>query len=168
MKLITSISDSADDQLLDAVFRVSVRGIILNKNGDMALMHVKNQGYYKLPGGGLESEESLIEAISREILEETGCKIDEVFILGYVHEVRSRVKLIQTSYCFTGVVSGEIKKTNFTKAEQTDGFELLWVSPAKALELINNSKSNYQEIDFVIRRDTSIIAEAMNGLINSL
>lgn len=50
---------------------VSVRTIIMNDKGEF-LMVKEKKGYYSLPGGYCEINESLKEAAIRECLEETG------------------------------------------------------------------------------------------------
>lgn len=51
-----------------------VRAVILNKEGKALL--VKYAGLYMLPGGRVDSGEQPLEALKREILEESGIEID--------------------------------------------------------------------------------------------
>ena len=51
-----------------------VRAFIL-RNGKIAVMKFNDTGTFMLPGGKLEKNETSIEALSREILEETGIEI---------------------------------------------------------------------------------------------
>lgn len=51
--------------------RIACRGILVE--GDKILLsHEVKQGVYTLPGGGLESDETLWQCCEREVLEETG------------------------------------------------------------------------------------------------
>ncbi len=45
--------------------------------------------YYKFPDGGIEEGESILQALKRETLEETGLVIQEetVEVYGYVHRI---------------------------------------------------------------------------------
>ena len=45
---------------------------------------------YKLPGGGMDEGEQPIETFKREILEEVGCEIDNIKLLGYTEEQKSK------------------------------------------------------------------------------
>jgi len=58
-------------------FRVRAAAIILNKNNELLLVHHRDpqtgEEWWELPGGGLEGEESAVDAIIREVKEE--CKI---------------------------------------------------------------------------------------------
>ena len=56
-------------------YRPSVRGIILDDNGDVAMIYSRKYHFYKFPGGGIEGNETHIEALAREIKEETGMKL---------------------------------------------------------------------------------------------
>lgn len=64
------------------VRRISVRGIVL-RDGKLLCVRLKpydgklrtqHDDYWCLPGGGLEDGESLVDGISREMIEETGIR----------------------------------------------------------------------------------------------
>ncbi|MFA5986087.1 MAG: NUDIX hydrolase [Parcubacteria group bacterium] len=57
------------------VFRPSVYGIILDK-GEAVFMKNKSNGKLWFPGGGIEIGETLEVALKREIMEETGLKVN--------------------------------------------------------------------------------------------
>ena len=50
--------------------RKAVRGVILDDN-NLLMIHT-NKGDYKFPGGGVDQNESKMEALAREIEEESG------------------------------------------------------------------------------------------------
>jgi len=52
--------------------RAAARAVVRDVGGAIGLLHVTNAGYYKLPGGGVESGEDLREALVRECKEELG------------------------------------------------------------------------------------------------
>lgn len=56
--------------------RTRVRGILI-KNGKLLVIHrIKNNyEYYVIPGGGIENQETMTQALKRELLEEVGIQI---------------------------------------------------------------------------------------------
>jgi 8-oxo-dGTP diphosphatase len=55
--------------------RTAVRCLILHE-GRICIIHVEKGNYYKLPGGGVESEDpDDTVSCQREALEETGCEV---------------------------------------------------------------------------------------------
>lgn len=57
------------------IYRPSVRGIILNKDGEAAMIYSLKYHFYKFPGGGMEGNETQLETLIREVREETGMTI---------------------------------------------------------------------------------------------
>lgn len=58
------------------IHRDACRAILIQK-GLLAMIHSEVDGDYKFPGGGVEPEESMLEALSREVLEESGIQIGD-------------------------------------------------------------------------------------------
>jgi len=59
----------------EQLFYLGVKALIRNKSGDVLLLKVKRatgETYFDLPGGRINKNETLPEALSREIQEETG------------------------------------------------------------------------------------------------
>jgi len=58
------------------VLRNAVRAIILKEN-NILMVHLEKTNEYKFPGGGVEKNETVEEALKREVLEETGCNVNK-------------------------------------------------------------------------------------------
>lgn len=70
-------------------------------------------GYWALPGGRVEHEETVEQAITREVKEETGLEVAIVHKVGEYHEqgVQDGIEYDYYPACFlVKVVGGEIKK----------------------------------------------------------
>lgn len=65
----------------DLRFRPAVYGFILN-GGQILLVRMRATGKYHLPGGGIETGEYMVDTLKREVLEETGIRIE---VEGFVH-----------------------------------------------------------------------------------
>lgn len=105
--------------------RRAARAVLRDVNGKVAIMHFKANGSYKLPGGGIDEGEEIIDALHREVREETGYTIDDVHELGLVEENRYFNGMHQISYCFTANVV-EYVGTDLTEQEAAEGMTLVW------------------------------------------
>ena len=80
--------------------RYGARGIIENENGEIAVFNKQVKNEYKLPGGGIDTGEDPISAFKREAIEETGCEIENVEMIGEIIEEQSDENFVQHSYVF--------------------------------------------------------------------
>ena len=60
---------------MDRPHSVSVAGVIVDAHNRALLIQRRDNGKWEPPGGVLEREETIPEALQREVLEETGIKI---------------------------------------------------------------------------------------------
>lgn len=73
--------------------RLGARAIIFDSKGRIALMHVSNLNYYKLPGGGVDAGESIEDALRRELVEEAGAGHVEICgEIGEIDEMREQMQ----------------------------------------------------------------------------
>lgn len=163
MKLIKLLNPEnvTEEELSHFRLRDAARAVVLDRDGLIALFHVTEKGYYKLPGGGVEDGEDKMTALARECKEEIGCEVEVVGELGIVVEYRKIFKLKQTSYCYLAKVKWDKGRPNFTDYENENGFKLLWLPYAEALKLVSGSKANNVEgRSYITSRDTAILMEA--------
>lgn len=66
MKQLFTIDSKDYDSNWEKFYRPSVRGIILNKNHEIALIYSQKFHIYKFPGGGIEPGEDHLTALARE------------------------------------------------------------------------------------------------------
>ena len=105
----------------------------------IAIFNKSNKNEYKLPGGGLEEEEKPEDAFKREVLEETGCKVEIIETLGTTEEYKSLNNFKQISYVYVGKVIKDTKQLNLTQKEKDEEVKLVWGEPFKALELVKTT-----------------------------
>ena len=119
---------------LEKPYIVSVYAIIRNEKSEFLLLRRSedshtNPGKWDLPGGKLEREEILEEAIVREIWEETGISIVPGDIAGYVISELPEKKVIAIVYD-GGYLITDVKLSY-------EHMEYAWISLDKILEMNN-------------------------------
>ena len=89
MKLLFEIDKKNYDNDGKAFVRPSAKAIII-KDNKIYMVHSLVYDYYNFPGGGIESDESNIDALIRETKEEAGLVVikDSIKEYGYVHRVQ--------------------------------------------------------------------------------
>lgn len=140
--------------------RKAARAVLLNPNGEIFLLHVTKDKYYKLPGGGIEENEDLLDALRREVLEEVGCPIDIIAPIGSVIEYRKYFEQLQFSYAFLCIQNGPITHTQFTDQEIEDGFIGNWYSYDAAINLLSQFHGTSYIGKFITKRDLDILVES--------
>lgn len=145
--------------------RLGARGIVIREDGKIAIFNKSNKNEYKLPGGGIEDDENPEEAFKREVLEETGCKVEIINKLGTTEEYKTLDNFKQISYIFVGKVVEDTKQLNVTQKEKDEGAKLIWETPENALKVITKSydklvASKYESVyhtRFIVLRDRKIL-----------
>lgn len=167
MKLLKTINpeDVSEEEVKNYRTREAVRAVVFDEKGNVALLCVSKENYYKLPGGGIEDGEDKITALYRECQEEIGCDIEIINELGFIVEYRKMFTLKQTSYCYLAKVKGEKGKPDFTDGEKEKGFKVAWLSYEEAIKALNDSKAiSVEGGSYIVPRDMAFIEEAKNSL----
>lgn len=149
--------------------RPSARGIIFS-NGKVGLVHSLKYDYYKFPGGGIEDGESHIQALYREVLEETGLQIHTGSVKEYGQVVRKEKGLyddifIQENFYYLARAIRKIKNQNLDTYEAEEKFTLEWVTLEHAIEV--NEKHDHGEItekingQHMIERETKVMKKLL-------
>ena len=169
-KIITDADFGDTPQSLDnPTTRFGARGIILNDQGKIAVLHMTNIDVYKLVGGGIEEGEKPEDAFQREVLEEAGCKVVIDRFLGVIREEKSQDNFAQDSYVFVAHVTEDTGQLNLTEKELSRGSELVWLTPEDALAKIKQNERNLDipdsdlyQFKFIVRRDIEILKHYLN------
>lgn len=155
-----NIVPTPDDKYIKP--RQAVRVVIFDHNNLVALGYVRNNNgnnRYSIIGGGIDEGESIKDALSREALEEAGCKIKNVKEIGIIEErgigSDKRGRFVQTNYCFLANVDGEKTEPYFTEEDTNDGLKLIWLPLDIA---ISNLKQ--QEKTFITQKTLILLEEA--------
>jgi len=105
---------------------LSVKGIIITADHKVLLLHRPDQIRWDLPGGGVDDGETLVEAYTREIQEETGMTIDNAEpVYTYLRIVPDKkIKLIQYVLTRHTADSSTIKVTLSKEHDSYQFFDL--------------------------------------------
>lgn len=144
--------------LSDKAPRRTARAIVENPDGLYAVMYSKKFNLYTLPGGGMEAGETALEALEREILEETGCTCDTAEPLGIVSE--NRFHADYTSLCYFFVVHTKTEKgeLHLTALEEENGTVAEWHTLDDAVHLIRDRVHDTNQRKFLQARDVAALA----------
>lgn len=146
--------------------RPAARAVVVNALSEVALMHVANVGYYKLPGGGIDDGESIEEALFRELKEEVGLDaIDDITELGVVLEYREEWRRRGVHYCYLARASQQPSSPERTQKEIYEGYEVIWAKDIDhAIELVESGTPEKYGQDFERARELTVLRYVQDSL----
>lgn len=145
--IITNKNNLSEEDITEVVQRVKV--LIINSNNEILLGYSHNN--YQFPGGHVEDGESLIQTVSRELMEEAGIKLDDYDLtpfaraLGYYKDWPEEGKNRKIEIYYYEVKTDkkpDLNNTSYTDNEKDGNFELRYI-PLENVE--NELKRNADE-----------------------
>lgn len=147
--------------------RNATRTVLLDQDNQVAVINVHKHGYYKIPGGGIESSEELIDAARREAKEESGCDSEIVAELGRIETDIPGWNMYDISDGFIARVVGEKGATEYEDWEKERGFDIEWYdSLDEAIQLIETNQVSDPNATKLQARDLEFLKRARNYLGN--
>ena len=162
-----------EDEIDSVVTRVKVYLI----NSKHKILAVHSNGGIQLPGGHVESCEDYLNAVIREIREETGIELSsndkcvpffEInhYIKNYRNQGINRIAKMVYYYVFTDKPYTK-GKTHLTKHEMESNFEIGAMTLKNFVrELKDVEKNNSQEINRIISKETLASLEKLREVLN--
>lgn len=161
MRLLFTI-DTGDYNPDGTVFsRPSARGVIL-REGKVAMIHSSKFNYYKFPGGGIESGETAVEAMIREVAEEAGLTVlpGTIREYGRVHRVskgRDADIFVQDNDYFLCDVADAVGSQQLDTYEQDASFTLEYVTAAHAIRTNREASHDGFPYGTMTERDARVL-----------
>ena len=158
MRLLFNIGNC---EIKDKVYqRDSSRAIII-KDGRVAMVHSLKYDYYKFPGGGIEADETAIEALIRETREEAGLLINPSAIkeYGLVHRIDKLKEcgtFIQDNYYYLCDILQEKVQQKLDEYEARENFTLEFTEAEKAINA-NRYKDHGPKSRDMIEREAKVL-----------
>ena len=157
MKLLFEIDKQNYDNDGKAFVRPSARAIII-KDNKIYMVHSLVYDYYKFPGGGIDKDESNIDALIRETKEEAGLVVikDSIKEYGYVHRIKKAKDpgysmFIQDNFYYLCDVEDRKINQNLDDYEDFEKFTLELVDPKIAININRNKQHGPKDLDMIER-----------------
>jgi 8-oxo-dGTP pyrophosphatase MutT (NUDIX family) len=121
------------------IFREAVRGIIKHEN-KLLMVYSSKDGDYKFPGGGVDVGETHEEALVREIREECGAKVINIYsgfgkTIEYDIPIEIEYDVFKMiSYYYVCNVDPILGEKSLDEYEEKLGFEPVWIDIDSAIE----------------------------------
>jgi len=145
--------------------RETVKAIVLNKKGEIALVTNPIHKLFLLPGGGAESS-NLEREIIRECVEEINQEVKVLKVIGKTKEFRDRDVKEYTTTCFLTTAIKKVRKNSRTAEEIKNGLKVVWVTKKKLKQIfeLQNAKVDQGRVVFYntafnVVRDGLFVAE---------
>ena len=156
--------DLKDYKETDKVFRrPSARAVII-KDDKLALVYSRKEKYYKFPGGGIHDNEDKMEALIREVREETGLVVIPESISEYgsvlrrQKDDRTEDKIFeQENYYYFCDVEDKTVYQELDDYEDDAGFELRMVDIDEAIAVNAVYKSDVYFNEVMISREKRVL-----------
>ncbi len=158
MKLLQEIKDREYPEDLSVLRTRKAARAVLFDGDKIPLLFVSKYNYHKLPGGGIEEGENILQALAREVKEEVGCELEVMGEVGEIKEFRSQMNLIQNSYCYFGNILSKGEPT-LTEEELNEGFRVVWFNLDDAISALEDDIPGNYVGTFIKERDLAFLNE---------
>ena len=125
--------------------RDTARCIMINSNHEICLLYSRAKDYFAIPGGGIEPGETLLQAVNREILKETGYTINNIKPLGKIYEERNN-RITNTYFFYASPLTKS--ETHYMQDELEEDYQLVWLPVEQAIKKLETCFQNLKKPPF--------------------
>lgn len=131
-KIIINQNNLSETDITEIVKRVKV--LLINSNNEILLAYSHHN--YQFPGGHVEDDESLLQTVKREMLEETGIDLATIdtepfaCTMGYYKDWPEKGKNRKTEIYYYEIKTDEkpnLDNTSYSEHEKDGNFELRYI-----------------------------------------
>lgn len=145
----------------DTKKRNTVRAIILNDDDEIFLLYSELFNDYTFPGGGIKYNEDHLEALKREIREETGAKDIEViepfgYTLEYRYGISGNLNIYEQKSYYYFCKIDNLSDPNYVGRELEQGLKMKWV---KIKDVIKHNNQIYENRENIKGFSTVLLRE---------
>jgi 8-oxo-dGTP diphosphatase len=140
MRLLKEIHRKTDINLIGKmIYREAVRGIIRREN-ELLMVYSTKDGDYKFPGGGVDEGETYTEALIREIREECGAIVKNIYnefgkTIEYDRPMEKEFDVFKmVSFYYICEVEPKLEEQILDDYEKELGFKPVWIAINKAID----------------------------------
>ena len=146
--IITNNYNLKEEDMTEVVRRVKL--LLVNSNNEVLLGYSHHE--YQFPGGHVEEDENLVDAINREVLEETGIELNITHIepfacaMGYYKDWPAEGKNRKIEIYYYEIKTDEkpdLNKTSYTENEKNGNFELRYIPLLDIINVLEENAKKY-------------------------
>jgi 8-oxo-dGTP pyrophosphatase MutT (NUDIX family) len=157
MKLIAQHEDIFWPEETIETLRFTSRVFIRNEEGKYAFLKIVGEDFFGVRnhletcGGGVEEDETFLEAAIREVKEEIGYTAKNYNLMGCILDRLNPIQRMTCSVFFVADVDEQLNETNRTEEEKILIDQVVWLSPDEAIRQFRHAESKVDA--WVHRRD---------------
>ena len=142
------------------ITRNAVRAIVCHE-GKYLMIH-NRRGDYKFPGGGMEETENALEALRREVREETGYAITPHGVIGEATERRDDLfeddaRFVMKSKYYLGTLASKKHPQQLDDYEKELRFTPVFIDLESAIEKTRDVLANGRPINHWVKRELQVM-----------
>jgi 8-oxo-dGTP pyrophosphatase MutT (NUDIX family) len=146
--IITNNYNLKEEDMTEVVKRVKL--LLVNSNNEVLLGYSHHE--YQFPGGHVEEDENLVDAINREVLEETGIELNITHIepfacaMGYYKDWPAEGKNRKIEIYYYEIKTNkkpDLNKTSYTENEKNGNFELRYIPLLDIINVLEENAKKY-------------------------
>jgi 8-oxo-dGTP pyrophosphatase MutT (NUDIX family) len=152
MNILGYFEDHVYPQHPIETIRFTSRIFLRNAQGQLAFLAIEGEDFFgkrhhlETPGGGVEPDETFVEAAHRELMEEIGATAKDLDVLGCVIDRYHLIHRMTISVYFEATLNEWCSFTQRTDEETILIAEVVWLTESEALDRLRHHENAVDEL----------------------